>query len=535
MLSLILTFLLTACGGGYIAGDPDKEINYYVMLDPVILDPQITFFYQDIPLVGIISEGLMKRDRDGKIVPGLADSYEVDEKGIQYTFHIRDDARFSNGEKIRAEDFVFAWQRMLDPDSGSEAVYIILNSMDLEGAEDVYYNNAPLDTLGIGALDDSTLTISLNKPCPYLFSLLSLFCTGPCNEEYYYSHKDYYCKKTGNFISSGPYMVDYFEPRSTQIHFRKNPYYYDAASISVPGVNMQVLTDQQQLMMSFEKGEADIIPVFGELLEIAGSREGTSEIPGGTVDYFCPNSERRFFQNKNIRIALSLAVDREKIANKVLKFGYTPAKRLIPPNTIFDSEGKDLGEETEKYRDTIGYDPDLARQYWEKGLSELGVTSITADFIVSADPGFIDFVKQEWERCLPGFKMDIRSLPGKAYLQEMNEGNYDICYAGWAADYSDPTAYLSVFRSDSLFNFSRYRNEEYDRILDECGEEPLALDEKKRNEKLQEVEDMLIEDAIVIPLFFEGSVQMISPRVKGVVFNSFSPVVSFNWASKEEE
>ncbi|MCR4761999.1 MAG: peptide ABC transporter substrate-binding protein [Lachnospiraceae bacterium] len=525
---------LAGCGARIPSADPEHEINYYVVYQPSDLDPQTVFDVGNMPIVGLFSESVMSRNEEGRLIYGLADRYEKSEDGCLYTFHIRDDARWSDGVPVTAADFVFGWQRVVNPDTASNASFLFLNCMKLEGVEEIFYQHAPLDTLGIHAVDDHTFTVSLLEPCPYLLDLLVNNAFSPCREDFFYAHKGEYMKKAGAFLSCGAFVPDYYEPLGMQLHLSKNPYYYDAEIVQVSGVNVQVLSDQQQLIMSFEKGEADIIPISGEQQEVAQGDPRLTEIPGALIYYVIPNLDNEIFGNRNIRRAMALCVNRDEIVNSLLRAGNYPLTRIIPEGIVFEEDGTDFGGDPDQFADLCGYQPELARSYWEKGLQELGITKVTAEFLTSSESNtFMDILKKEWEKNLPGFSMKYRVVPPKAYNQELHDGHFDLALTGWSADYADPTAYLALFTPDNYANVGHYNSPAFNKVFAESAAVPLALDPQARMEKLHEAERILMEEMAVIPAVTVGEARMVSDRVKGVYMGALVPHVNFKYAVKE--
>ena len=532
---LAVLLFLTGCGEANIPdSDPAREINYYILVSPNNLDPQTTFYVENMDVISGFTEGLMKMNENGMVAPGIAERYEVSDDGLTYTFYLREDAGWSNGTPVTADDFVFAWQRLIMPSTASDAAFLLLDCMDIVGADEIFYGGAHESSLGIKAVNNHILEIKLEHPCPFFLGLLTNVCLAPCNRAYYYENISDYGKKADAIISCGPYTVDYYEPLCMQVHLKKNEYYYDADEVMVPGVNVQVLNDVQQLIMSFESGEADVIPISGEQQEVSQGDPRLLTTPASAICYLLVNHDNKLLDNSNILKALSLCVNREMIQKNLLKEGYIPITRIVPPGFFYEPDGTDFGGDQDRYSSICGFEPELAKQYWEKGLKELGIDEITVEFLsVSTGNVIMDILKNDWEENLPGFTLKYRSVPLKAYLQELRDGHYDIVMYNWGADYADPTAYFNLFISNAPQNFGKFNSPELDRILHECNNNPLAGDPVGRAEKLHEAEDLLMNEMAILPLFAQGNAELVSNDVSGIAFYSITPRVSFRYAVKE--
>ncbi len=528
--------LLCGCVSSIPSTDPENEIDFYVLNPPVNLDPQKQFYAENIKIQGMFLEGLMTRDEKGNAVCGIAKSYDVSEDGRIYTFYLREDARWDNGTEVTADDFVFAFQRLVDPENASDAAIMITEYVKVCGAEDIFYGRAPVDSLGVRAVDDHTLEIKLENPCPFFTDLLAAPTMSPCNRRYYYSHEDRYFANGDNILSCGPFTIDYYEPRGKQIHLRKNEYYYDADKVELAGVNLQLLADQQQLIMSFQTGAAECIPISGEQLEVSEGDPRLNEVSGVMVWYVMQNFNNKALANRNIRRALNLCVNREMLQKNLLRAGNTVMTRLIPEKICIEPDGTDFGGETDRYKDVCGYDPEKAREYWEKGLEELGESGAEFELLtVSETNTFMDILKEEWENKLPGFKLKYRVVQPNVFHQEMFNGNYDLCLFAWAADYGDPVSYLNLFVTGAKWDCPGFSSRVYDKIMKDANSEPLVLDAAKRFEKLHEAEDYLMEEAVIIPIYCQGSACLVSDEVPGILFLPLTPEIGFKNAKYKKQ
>ncbi len=528
---ITVTGLLCGCTHSIPSTAPENEMDFYVILPPSNLDPQKQFNENNIRIQGMFLEGLMTRDENGSPVCGIAESYDVSEDGLTYTFHLREDACFDDGTPVTADDFVFAFQRLVDPENASDAAIMITDYAKVSGAEDIFYDGAPVESLGARAVDDKIFEVKLDNPCPYFMELLISPALCPCNRRYYYSHEDRYFADGNNILSCGPFTIDHYEPSGKQIHLRKNQHYYDADKVELSGINLQLLADQQQLIMSFQRGDAVCIPISGEQQEVSEGDPRLNEVNGAMTYYIKQNFNNKALANKNIRRALNLCVNREMLQKNLLRAGYTVLTRMIPEKVCFEPDGTDFGGEKDRYKDVCGYDTKKAREYWEKGLEEIGESEVVFEFLTSSDTNvFMDILKEEWEKSLPGFKLKYRVVQPNVFYQEQFAGNFDLCLSGWGADYGDPVSYLSLYVSGVRWNCPRFSSPVFDKMIEDVNNEPLVLDPAERFKKLHEAEDLLMEESVVIPVYCEGTACLLSDEVTGLRFNSINPLVSFKYA-----
>ena len=533
--ALMMSFL-SGCVPSIPSTDPEREIDFYVNLPPTNLDPQKQFYANNVKIQGMFLEGLMTRDDKGNPICGIAKSYEVSEDGLVYTFHLREDACWDDGTAVEADDFVFAFQRLVDPENASDASIMLTDYAKVVGAEDIFYDGASVDSLGARAVDDRTLEVRLENPCPYFTDLLTAPAMTPCNRRYYYSHEDRYFANGDNILSCGPFTIDYYEPRGKQIHLRKNEYYYDADKVELAGVNLQLLADQQQLIMSFQKGDAECIPISGEQQEVSEGDPRLNEVSGAMVWYVKPNFNNKALANRNIRRALSMCVNREMLRKNILRAGNSVMTRMIPEQICFEPDGTDFGGETDRYKDVCGYDPERAREYWEKGLNEIGESGAEFEFLTTSDSNvFMDILKEEWEKALPGFKLKYRVVQPNVYYEELFAGNFDLSLDGWGADYGDPASYLNLFVTGVKWGCPGFSSQVYDKIIEDADNDPLVLDPVKRFQKLHEAEDYLMEESVIIPIYCQGNACLLSDAVTGISFLPLCPEVSFKNANYKKQ
>lgn len=515
MLSIFLS-LLVGCGK---AEGIAEEINIALSSSPITIDPQLISDTNSAFVGSFFTAGLYGYNEDKNLVPMLAESYDLSEDSLTYIFHLKEGLKWSDGRPLTAEDFVFAFRRLADPNVGSNSVYLITDSCALKNADDVNAGKKPVNELGVSSPDALTFVVELEQPCPYFCDLMTKPDFSPCNERFYHSTGDEYADSADTILSCGPYIMDRYEPLAMQIHFTKNPNFVMAESITVPGVNLQVVANQQQALMSYESGYLDLISVSGELADLA---EGDSELttfPTASVFYIDINHRKcEALKNKNIRLALSKSIDRKSLVNNVLKTGNEPLARLNPSGYYMDTDGSDFSAKKDQYAEYSGYDPEKARELWNQGLAELGKSEVELTLLfASGNNTILEAVKDQMEKNLPGLSINLKVITMKEVVAARTKGDYDLIFNGWMADYADPTSFLALFKS--TYSSVGYDNPEFDELYDKIQSYAVAQDPDTRNRMMHEAEDMLMKDAALIPLFSKGQAYLIRGYVTGFEIN----------------
>ena len=497
-----------------------SDLNVMVETPVESLDPQIATDGTSFEVIADYTDGLMQMDADGKAVEALAESYDLSDDGTVYTFHIREDANWSNGEPVTAADFVFAWQRAVDPDVASEYSYMMSDIGQIKNAAEIIAGEMDKSELGVTAVDDKTLKVELNVPVSYFTSLMYFPTFYPVNEAFFTECGDTFATSPDTILSNGAFVMDDYEPAATAFHLTKNADYYNADSISLEGLNYQVIQDSQTALMSYQTGALDMTIVNGEQVDQVEDDPEFSSQGAGYLWYVSPNiSAVEELQNLNIRMALTMAIDREAITNDVLKDGSIPTYTAVPMQFAAGPDGSDFSEDQEMFADVCATDPEKAADFWAKGLEELGTDSIELDMIVDADDApqkVATVLKEQWETTLPGLTVNLVVEPKKQRVEDMQDGNFEVALTRWGPDYADPMTYLGMWVTDNSNNYGLWSNADYDAMIDECTTGDLCTDAEGRWAKMYEAEKIVMDDAVIFPLYTAANAQMISSSVTGL-------------------
>ena len=529
---------LTACGGsasstaastaasgtassaaGTAAGG---TLNIMLETEVQSLDPQIATDGTSFEVIADYTDGLMQMDADGSAVPAMAETYDISEDGKTYTFHLRD-AKWSNGEAVTAADFVFGWQRAVDPANASEYSYMLSDIGQVVNAAEIIAGEKPVTDLGVQAVDDKTLEVQLNVPVSYFLSLMYFPTFYPVNEAFFNTCKDTFGTSPETVLSNGAFTMTDYQPAATAFELVKNPDYYDADKVSLDGLSYQVIKDSQQALMSFQTGALDLTLLNGEQVDQVKDDPQFTSVGAGYLWYISPNIDAvPELANLNLRKAITFALDRDSITGDVLKDGSAPCYTAVPPQFATGPDGSDFSADQTKFAEDCAFDADKAKEFYEAAKSELGKDSFTFDMVVDADDApqkVAQVVKEQLETTLAGFTVNLTVEPKKQRVQDMQDGNFQLGLTRWGPDYADPMTYLGMWVTGNSNNYGLWSDAEYDSIIDECTTGDLCTDPEGRWAALYEAEAIVLEQAVIFPLYGQCNAEMISSAVSGVEFH----------------
>ncbi|MBR6171606.1 MAG: peptide ABC transporter substrate-binding protein [Eubacterium sp.] len=530
---LILLMLLFSFGGCGRADNMNEELNMMISAPPVTIDPQRVSDVSSGNISALVTTGLYMYDENNDLVPGLAESYEVSDDGLTVTYHLRKGLKWSDGSPLSAEDFVYGIQRLADPDTKSNAVYMITDCCVVKNAPEVSVGQLPVSELGVSAPDHYTFVLELEVPCSYLNSLLAKPNFAPCSRSFQANCGSDYATSPGMMLSSGPFVIDRYEPLATQIHLIPNPYYFREGYPKLKGINLQVVSDLQQSAMCYDTGLLDITSIGGAITDYYLGDPNIKSFDMSSIFFIYLNQgECKGLKNKNIRKALAKCIDRESICKNVLKLGSSPLTRMSPPGYYEEEDGTDFSGDPDLYRKEMGYEPEQAKEYWRTGMADLGISELEIGLSYPpAMSNIAEVIKNQTEKNLKGLTITLKPVTDKEYVDKAAKGEgYEMLIGGWVADYADPSAFLSlmtVSQSGLIYN-----NQEYeDKIKESAG---IVGQKKVRDQQLHNIEQMLIEDAACIPLYSKQSVYLIRKGIEGFLTASDGTVVLAG-ATKEVE
>ena len=515
-----------AASGGSASGDA-STVTVAIDADLNTMDYEIATDGNSFIMQSLVMSGLTELAADGSPLPELAESWDVSDDGLVYTFHLAD-AKWSNGDPVTASDFVYAWQRLDNPDTASEYAFI-LDTVHIANAAAVNAGTADPSELGVKAVDDKTLQVTLTLPCDFFLSLLAFPSFFPLNQKFYEAQGDQFALSPDNLLYCGPYTMTGYT-QGSEYTFEKNPDYFKADQMGdyVDKIVFRYLQDTQSAMLDYQSGNLDVVKLQGDQVDQYSGTEGFTNRMTGYLWYLSidfntsVHPENSQFANLNLRKAMSLAIDRDTIATNVLKDGSIGADGLIPQDLATGPSGKDFREENGKLTD---YNLDQAKEYYAKALEELGTDTVSFELLYEdseASKAVAEYIQSNLKAI--GMDVTLNSKPKKTRLQLMNDKDYNVALTRWGPDYADPETYFDLFTSDNTANNSgSYSNADYDKLVHAASSGEDATDSAKRWQDYLDAEKVIVVDDVgVIPVYQNGGAMMINPKVTGIEFHSAS-------------
>lgn len=455
-------------------------------------------------------EGLTIFDANGKIIPGTAESWTVSDDETVYTFKIRDNANWSDGSPVTADDFVFAMRRLEDPKTAAEYANILY---PIKNAEKANKGEVPIDQLGVKAIDAKTLEITLERPTPFFLQLLAHYTALPISKANFEKFGDQFVKP-GNMVSNGAFKLEAHVPNDT-LTVVKNDQYWDAANVKLDKVIFYPIDDDAASVRRFEAKELDLVYNFSadQIERLRGTYGDQVHVtPGLATYYYVFDNREPPYNDVNVRRALSMAIDRDFLAEEIYAGAQLPAYNMVPPGLEGYGDGPkpDFAELSQIDREDKAIELMKAAGYGEGGKPlEIEIRYNTNANHERVATAVADMWKNTFGAKVSLVNLDVASH--YAYLQE--GGKFNVARAGWSADYADPENFLALNVSTNVtFNYGKYKNEEYDALMKASYEEQ---DPAKRMEILKKAEAILMNDQPIAPLMNTANLWLVSSRVAG--------------------
>ncbi len=535
-LAATMAFGLAACGGGgdnvadnvqsdngssaddgdQAAGTPQaaggKVLSVQVGSDPETIDPALNSAVDGGNMILHAFEGLLTLDEGGNLAEGQAESWETDEEGLTWTFHLRDGLKWSDGTDLTANDFVYSWKRVCDPEVAAPYAETVLGMV--EGYADAVEGN--LDALKVEAPDDKTFVVKLTSPCPYFGSLAAFATLSPVQQGTIDTNGDAWAIDAGTYICNGPFYISEWRP-GAYIMMSKNPNYWNADAIKLDAIKWNLIEDPNASYSAYQTEEIMMIKDVPteEIPSLSGSDEFYIDPIIGTY-YLRLNTQKEPFNDVNVRKALSLAIDRDYVANTLMQGTYTPAYNFIGPGWL-DTDGTEFISKANGGQPYISSDHDANIEEAKKLLSDAGypdgqglptITYSTND--ASYHKVVAEYLQQAWAEIGVDCQVDI--VEWASFTPIRRNGDFDSSRNGWVGDYSDASNMLDLFYSSNGNNDGKFSSPDYDAAMDISR---TTLDAAERSEALHKAEDVLLEEMGCIPLAYYNDFWLQRKELKG--------------------
>lgn len=514
---LALTVITAGCSSAEgIYSDKGQVFRKVIPQDISSLDSALVTDTVSFDLFNQVYEGLYTLDKNDKAQPGVAKEMPKKSNGGKtLTIKLRKDAKWSNGDPVTAQDFVFAWKRVVNPDTASEYAYIMY---DLKNAEDINMGKKDVDKLGVKALDDHTLKIELNKPIPYINEMLAFGTYLPQKEKVVKKHGEQYATTADKTVFNGPFKVQDWKVED-KIQLVKNEDYWDKKKVHLDRVNYKVLKDQQAGASLYDTGSVDDTTISADQVDKYQGNPGLKKRLLASTFYMKLNQDNvPEFKNKDMRLAISQAIDKEGYVNSVLNNGSESTDGFTAKLTAETPDGKDFAESIDS---PLAYNPKAAKKHLEKAKKDLGVKELTFTMNTEDTPGSkvsAEYIKSEVEKNLPGVTMKVKQLPFKQRVNQEHSETFEASLSGWGPDYPDPLTFLEIMTTGNPSNNTAWGSKKYDQLVKDANGKLLKKPEE-RNAAMKEAEELLLNDAPVVPIYQKGEAHLTNPQVKGLFYH----------------
>ena len=533
MLLALVMVLGTAVSTGSVTAAADGAVLGVMLSTNVMsLDTDLATDGDSFEVIADCIDGLTQMDADGAAIPAIAESFDLSNGGMTYTFHLRD-AKWSNGDPVTAGDFVFAWQRICK--NAGEYSDMMSDIGNIKGAAAIIAGEAGPDTLGVTAVDDKTLVVELEVPVSFFPSLMYFPTFYPINESFYNSLEDgTYGTSPETFLSNGAFLLSSYTPGTASLSVTKNPDYWNAESVSLDGINYQVVGSSDSALTAFKNGTLNIVMVSGSQVEAVKKDASLADkltVTGAGYMWYLSfsqtekNAQGGMLANANLRLAISNAIDRESLVDNYVMDGSLATFTAVPPQFAASaSTGEDFSADQEKFADVCSFDPDKAAEFFAKAVEELGTDTFEFTMIYGNNEGdevakVAQAIKSDVEENLPGVTINLQPMTKAERLDKMQNDNYDIALTRWGPDYADPMTYLGMWITNNSNNYGFWSNAAYDQLIADCTTGAFVTDYDARWAAMYEAETLVMNEAVIAPLYTKANANLITDGVAGVAFH----------------
>ncbi|MCU9555028.1 peptide ABC transporter substrate-binding protein [Bacillus cereus] len=525
VMALVISLLLTACNNKENKSDAESKkqvLNVTVSEEIPSLDTAKTMDGTSAHVMQNIFEGLYVLDDQDQPIPAVAKSFKRSEDGKKYTFDLRKDAKWSNGDNVTAHDFMFAWKRAIAPETASQYASMLFY---VKNAKEINKGTMSLDELGVTVINDYKLEVELEQPIPYFLQLLALPIYLPQHESFLKEQGKNYALEPSNLLYNGPFILEKWK-HEQEFQLKKNATYWDEQKVKLDEINFQIVKDTMTAVNLYEAGNLDRVPINSQFVDkYKGNKELHMSSDSG-IAMLRFNEKNNILANKKVRQSISLALNKGDFVAHFINNGAKPASGLVPAGHVNEETGKDFRKEN---GNLSSYDLQNAKKIWEEAKKEFGVEQVNLELLTFEQDNakrMAEYIKGDLEKNLQGLTIQIKQQPFKQKLQLEQTGDYDITMANWGPDYKDPISYLELFTTGNPNNKMNYSNPRYDELIKKAKTD-FVLEPEKRWEVLLEAEQVLLEDAAVAPLYHIGSAYVQKDYVKGIEKHQFGGVYTY--------
>lgn len=491
--------------------------------EPTSLNPPVGFDSVSWNVLNNLMEGLTRLGEDDQPQEAIAESWDISEDQKTYTFHIRENANWSNGDPVTADDFVYAWKQLLNPETASPAAFL---GYFIEGGEAYNNGEGSADDVGVKVVDEKTFEVTLNAPTGFFLHVISNPAFFPVNAKVAEENSEWYAE-ADSFVSNGPFKLESWA-HDSEMMMVKNDQYWDAETVKLDKVHWAMVNETNTEYQMFESGDLDMTSIPSDMADqlIDGDNVVIEDQAGLYFYRFNVNEEP--FQNEKIRKAFALAINQQDIVDFVTKNKEEPATGFVSPG-FKDPSGKDFREVN---GDLVKFDPEKAKKLLEEGMKEEGydeLPEVVLSYNTSEDHKAIAETMQSMYKDNLGVEVSLENTEWNVFLEDQKGLKHQLSRSSFLFDYGDPVNFLESFITDSTMNRTGWSNKEYDELIANAKSE---TDEAKRWEYMEKAEKLLAEKMPIFPIHYYNQVFIYSEDVSGIVRHPVG-YVELKWADKQ--
>ncbi|MGJ3821838.1 peptide ABC transporter substrate-binding protein [Lactiplantibacillus plantarum] len=537
VMSLVLVTVLAACGkhnsqssgNGKYASSQVLNLSYPSSLDSIDISNMSGY-----GSTGNIFESLYRLGKNGSITPGLAKSTKVSKDGKTYTFTIRN-AKWSDGSKITAQDFVYSWKRTVTPATKSQYAYLFSG---VKNADEIVAGKKSPSTLGVKAQGEHTFIVTLDKPITYFKKLMTYPLFGPISEKAVKKWGSKYATKAQYMLYSGPFKLTGWTGTNNSWQFVRNNQYWDKKAVHLQKINYTVNESTTTTLNLFQEKKLDLTQLASEQVKNMKSSSDYTTYPYSITAFLVYNFQdsnatiKKALNNAKIRQAISLSINRKTLVKNVIGDASTVSKTFVPQDLVKDAKtGKDFADES-TVKNSTSYNKALAQKLWKQGLKETGIKKLSIQLLASNDEPnkpISQYLKSALEKNLDGLTVNLSNIPSKVASSRAQSGDFDLYLSGWGADFNDPISHLQIMTNNSGYNYGKYNSSTYNALVNKAQNQD-ANDTSARWQDMINAEKTIMKDQGITPLYQTVYSYLQNPKVKGIIHNTAGTQWNYKYA-----
>lgn len=524
----VASIALVLSGCGQNSGQQKKTITTSADTELTTVDPSKTTAVGTFNVLNNVDEGLVRLGKDSKVEPGIATDWTVSKDGKTYTYNLRKGAKWSNGDPVTAQNFVYSWQRTLNPKTASQYGYLFSG---IKNADKIQNKKAKVSTLGIKADGKYKLTVKLEQRIPYFNLLMGFPVFFPQDSNAVKKFGNDYGTSSKTQVYNGPFTLTKWTGTNNTWTLKKNKDYWDKKQVKLDNINFKVQPDTSTSLNLYNQGKLDMAQLLATQAKQMGNKKDLISRKQSSNYYIAVNQKSKVFKNLKIRQAMSMIINRKVLANKVMGGGAINNKSFVSEGlAVSPKNGTDFTKDT-TVPASMDYNPTKAKQLFKQGLQEVGRTSLHFTLLNSdgSDQKQLSEYLQSALQKLPGLKVTLNNIPGRAILSRQASGQFTVTVANWFADFSDPITFLNILTYNNPSNISGWKNSQYDSLIKDSNADD-GSNANARWDDMVKAQNIALKDQAIIPLYQSGEKWMVNSKVKGIVYNTAGANYNFKEA-----